>query len=213
MAKYIVISPDGASKAGGESKVRIYPDGIYMIKFRSHGEEHEALGSFRESAGGMLFEADVTLSHWETEEELPMNWFEEGIEGMFHAPDDVMSITGPLTQERVQAKRDAVMMPPPPRRQVRVRRRVKTSRGKVGSELPPPQFVIAAGEKGSGGSAASGGRDVSTDELEKMTRGLQKLTLKRRRTGGRHRRRRKKKRRTRRRGRRRRTRRRRKRRR
>ena len=49
-----------------------------------------------------------------------------------------------------------------------------------------PSFVSTAGVKAAADEEKEvGGGDVSTDELERMTRGLQNLTLKRRRRGGR----------------------------
>ncbi len=224
-------SAGGASKAGGEMSFDpSNEDAIYILRWvdNEDGVRMESFGYLREGEvdgrTGVVFEEEPAYSypfeHARWNELTPAGyrsgegedqvWVGEVKGGAFKEEENIISIEGPLTAAQIRARLDNIAMPPPPARTiVRVRRRSGAQKGTLLDRprarlVTHPSFVFTAGEKG------VGGRDVSTDELESMTRGLQKLTLKRHRRGGRSRRRKKRKRRTRRKGRRRRTRRRRK---
>ncbi len=225
-------SAGGASKAGGEMSFDpSNEDAIYILRWvdNEDGVRMESFGYLREEEvdgrTGVVFEEEPAYSYpfeharwneltpegYRSGEGEDQVWVGEVKDGAFKEEENIISIVGPLTPAQIQERRDDIAMPPPPRRRILTVRR-RGSGGQKGTLLDRPRarfmthpsFVFTAGEKG------VGGRDISTDELERMTRGLQNLTLKRRRTGGRRRRRKKRKRRTRRKGRRRRTRRRRK---
>ena len=226
-------SAGGASKAGGEMSFDpSNEDAIYILRWvdNEDGERHESFGYLREDEvdghTGIVFEEEHAYSYpfeharwneltpegYRSGEGEDQVWVGEVKDGAFKKEENIISIVGPLTPAQIQGRRDDVTMPPPPRRRIlRVWRRYGELKGEP-LERPAPWRRGEGKFGGLGGLSKSdiGGRDVSTDELERMTCGLQKLTLKRHRRGGRSRRRKKRKRRTRRKGRRRRTRRRRK---
>ena len=234
MAKQILLSA-GASKGGREATFEFDPsneDAIYILRWvdNEDGEQHESFGHLSEEEvdgqTGIVFEEEHAYSYplehagwneltpegYRSGEGEDQVWVGEVKDGAFKKEENIISIVGPLTPAQIQGRRDDVTMPPPPRRRIlRVRRRYGAQKG-MPLERPAPWQRGEGNLGGPGGLSKSdiGGRDATTDELERMTRGLQNLTLKRRRTGGRRRRGKKRKRRTRRKGRRRRTRRRRK---
>ena len=231
-------SAGGASKAGREMSFDpSNEDAIYILRWvdNEDGEQHESFGYLREDEvdgqTGIVFEEEhaynypfeharwneLTPAGYRSGEGEDQVWVGEVKGGAFKEEENIISIEGPLTAAQIRARLDNIAMPPPPARTiVRVRRRSGAQKGTLLDRplarlMTHPSFVFTAGEKSAADEKKEvGGGDVSTDELERMTRGLQNLTLKRRRRGGRSRRRKKRKRRTRRKGRRRRTRRRRK---